>query len=194
MVLGSVSRLLKEVPEEHLNQIGNVAWGLLWDAQYSIMGMSYVFVAAAGVMLGSLLPDLDHDKSMLGRYVHINVPHRTWTHAIWIPIILFILSIYHAFFFWLGFGWLMHSFWDNMSKAGQCFFYPISQPIVYAKNAQGGVYRVKRGSHVKNSFRIKKNHKIWLYRTGKKSEFVVTYVLCFISLLLVSLTVYSVWF
>lgn len=193
LALGSVARLMACSGEEHVKQVGDVAWSLLWDAQYQIMGMGYVAVIVAGVVLGSLLPDLDHDKSMLGRFVHINVPHRTWTHAIWWPILLFCLSFYHALFFWIGFGWLMHEVWDNLSKAGVCFFYPVSRPVVYARNAQGGVYRLKDGAKAKGAFRIKKHHKLWLYRAGKTSEYVVTYILCGFSTLLTAFTVYSTW-
>lgn len=194
MITGVVSTLgaacavkcLSAVPDVRVDKLTIPMTGLrvgmehvikgLWSEPFMGSGIFYCVVIVAGVLLGSLLPDLDHDKSMLGRFVHINVPHRTWTHAIWWPLILMALGLCHLFFFWVGFGWLLHELWDNASKAGNCFFYPISQPIVYAINSQGKIYRAKKGTNPAKSFRIKKNHKLWLYRAGQFSEKVVVYV------------------
>lgn len=162
----------------------------LWSKPFGESGFLYCLFIVLGLLLGSLLPDLDHDKSMLGRLVHINVPHRTWTHAIWWPIILMLLGLCHLFFFWLGVGWLWHELWDNASKAGICFLYPFKQPIVYVINSQGKIYRAKKGTNPAKSFRIKKNHKLWLYRAGQFSEKVVVYVVCIINFAFAAFTTY----
>ena len=162
----------------------------LWHGPFARFGIPYCVAVAAGILLGSLLPDLDHEKSILGRFVHINVPHRTWTHAIWWPVVLMLLGPCNLFLFWIGAGWLWHEVWDNASKAGDCFFYPISRPIVYAINSHGQVYRAKKGTNPARSFRIKKNHKAWLYRAGQLSEKVVVYVACFVNFAFAAFTTY----
>lgn len=150
----------------------------VWTKPSGGRDLVWAMVAASLVLLGSLLPDIDHDKSFLGRYVHLNVPHRTWTHAIWWPLLLFALSSKWPLLFWVGLGWLVHEVFDNMSKAGVCFLYPITKPITYAINSQGKIYRAKKGTNPPKSFRIKKNHKVWFYKAGNYSETIVSCVSC----------------
>ena len=44
-----------------------------------------------GAFFGSLLPDIDHKKSMLGSILHLPVKHRTLTHSL---LFLFVISIF----------------------------------------------------------------------------------------------------
>ena len=75
-------------------------------------------------MLGSLLPDIDTPYSTLGRIIHLPFEHRTWTHAIWAPLALMIAGIWVRLLFWLGFGILVHDFFDSFSASGIDWFYP----------------------------------------------------------------------
>lgn len=116
-------------------------------------------------LLGTLLPDIDSTTSMLGRWVHIPVEHRTWTHTIWICALLFLPCIWQKIFIWLFLGYVLHLFWDSFSRAGVCWFYPISQYRYYG-NAK-----------------VKRLHILKLYRTSNISEFVIVAMLIVITVL-----------
>lgn len=117
-------------------------------------------------LLGTLLPDIDSKTSMLGRLVHIPVGHRTWTHTIWVCALLFLPCIWQKIFIWLFLGYVLHLFWDSFSKAGVCWFYPISQYRSYG-NAK-----------------VKRLHILRLYRTGNTSEFVIVAMLIVVTILI----------
>lgn len=107
-------------------------------------------------LVGCLLPDCDSEKSIVGRLVHIPVKHRTWTHTIWCIIPLTLMGFAVPCFFFLAYGYFLHILFDSLSKGGICWFYPISQYKTWASGAQ-----------------VKKNHKFYLYRTGKTSEIIL---------------------
>lgn len=130
-------------------------------------------VCAALFIVGSLLPDIDQEKSTLGKIIHIPVQHRTWTHTAWVVIVLAILSIFLPCLFWLCFGYTLHIFYDSLSKGGICWFYPISQYRTWASGAQ-----------------VKKNHKIYLYRTGETSELITTML---VTLVGTSMLIYNIY-
>lgn len=111
--------------------------------------------------LGTLLPDCDTQKSIIGRIIYIPVEHRTWTHAIWFPLIIFICSIWVPVLFYLGVGYLLHLFWDSLSVGGVCFLYPFSKYKHYGNSGA----------------KIKKGHWLRLYRTGKMSEGIIIGIL-----------------
>lgn len=84
-----------------------------------------VFVGAAAV--GSLLPDIDSENSMLGKkitfisaYLDGRFGHRTVGHEILIMVPLFILSLFagNPLFFGLMFGIMGHLFLDSFTKYG----------------------------------------------------------------------------
>ncbi|MEG1929484.1 MAG: metal-dependent hydrolase [Niameybacter sp.] len=87
----------------------------------------------AGSVIGSLLPDIDHPKSFLGRWVrpisnilYGTVGHRTFTHSfLFIALIGFLVS---HFDLWLGVGVaagvFSHILLDMTSRAGVAFLYP----------------------------------------------------------------------
>jgi len=99
--------------------------------------LSATVVTAA--VLGSLLPDIDHPKSMLGRVtrpvstlVHISVGHRTLTHSL-VGLVGFGLLAYATTFnlgvdlsavlaFILGYG--SHILADMLNPAGVKLLYP----------------------------------------------------------------------
>ncbi|MBQ9691284.1 MAG: metal-dependent hydrolase [Eggerthellaceae bacterium] len=121
-------------------------------------------VAGALLILGSLAPDTDSKTSLLGRFIHIPVEHRTYTHTIWVPLGVTIASLIaqmlHPFFAialrWFAVGYISHLFWDSFSKTGFYWFYPLQQ---YERSSKG--------------VRIKANHRAILYSTGSKSEYIL---------------------
>lgn len=116
----------------------------------------HIMVCLALYYLGTVLPDIDSDKSFLGRFVYIPIEHRTWTHAIWFVAGVFTMSYWYHTLFFLALGYLNHLIWDALSYCGVCFLYPFSQYRSYGNGAK-----------------VKKKHKLKLYRTGKTSEFVL---------------------
>lgn len=124
-----------------------------WVLDGNEVASFYTIVALALFILGSLLPDIDSKTSTLGRWLYIPVEHRTWLHALYVPIILFIASIWIRPLFWLGFGYLLHLFYDSLSTCGICWFYPYPGYVSFEEGA-----------------RVKKNHKIKLYKTNSTSE------------------------
>lgn len=84
----------------------------------------YCILAILAYILGSLLPDCDHQHSLIGRIIYIPFKHRTWTHAIYFPVILFVVSWFYRWVFWLGLGYLLHIFWDSFSASGIDWLYP----------------------------------------------------------------------
>lgn len=130
-----------------------------------------IFIPAVIILflIGGLLPDIDTPYSMLGRIIYIPVEHRTWTHAIWWPLIFCIAGIWVRPFMWLGLGIFMHDLWDHPSASGINWFYPKKR---------------------------KKKHKFKLYHTGKASEYIIVgsfWTLMILYSLLVAQLVYHVF-
>lgn len=134
-----------------------------------------LYCSFAGILyvLGSLLPDIDSPNSLLGRYIHIPTAHRGITHTVWFLLIVS-LTLFEPIFFWFVLGTFFHLFWDSCSRAGVCWFYPISGYREYANGA-----------------RVKRNKKYWLYRTGKPSEYVVVTILVMAAVLTILLDVFQ---
>lgn len=121
-------------------------------------------------IIGSCLPDTDSMNSLLGRYVYIRVEHRTWTHTAWFLMPFGLFVVYDWLYLGLFLGIFLHLFWDDLSKMGICWFYPISNYRKYASGAK-----------------VKKKHHFWLYRTGGISEYVVVTVVFCIAVFLLHL-------
>lgn len=133
----------------------------VWLSVFPSTGSMLRMVASGSVavilfLLGSLLPDIDTKKSTIGRYVHIPLRHRTWTHAVWIPALMFLIGLRISVVMWLSLGYFGHLFWDSLSKGGICWFYPFQRYIEY----ESGAF-VARGHWVK------------LYRSGDVREYVI---------------------
>lgn len=126
------------------------------------------------LLLGSVLPDIDSKNSILGRYVHLPVEHHTWTHAVYIPAILAFFVLWYHSLFWLLAGYMTHLFWDSLSAQGVCWFYKILSD--YREYPSGA--KVKRG------------HRLKLYKTGKTSEYVLLGILVTLSVLSASAMLY----
>lgn len=135
-----------------------------------------LFWAAAFLllMIGSILPDIDSDNSLLGRYVRIGVQHRTWTHTAWgLPFLCF-AGVYYRPMMWCALGVFLHLFWDSLSVGGNCWFYPFSKYIDYSS-----------GAHVK------RHHWAKLYRVGDLSEKVIVWALIVMAVLCVGWLFYE---
>lgn len=120
-----------------------------------------------GVILGSLLPDIDEPRSYIGqrsfgiaKLINKMFGHRGFTHSFLAALPFFILFYFFPYSFVLGLacGYLFHITGDFFSKSGVPLFYPFT----------------------------KKRYKIPIYITGKTSEKVVLFfsilVLVFLSL------------
>lgn len=116
------------------------------------------------LILGSLLPDIDNDNSLLGRHIHIGVRHRTWTHAVWGLLVLCLIGIYYRPMMWGAIGMFWHLFWDSLSVGGNCWFYPFSKYNDYS----GGAHS-------------KQHHWAKLYRVGGLAERIIVYALAAIA-------------
>ena len=123
----------------------------------TLISAASFLLCASLFVIGSLLPDIDQEKSTIGKIIHIPVRHRTWTHTIWVVLVLAAFSAVLPCIFWLTFGYVLHIFYDSLSKGGICWFYPLSQYKTWTSGAQ-----------------VKKNHKFYLYRTGETSELITT--------------------
>ena len=106
--------------------------------------------AAPYLVLGSLLPDIDHDRSFIGRiFFPISYPlnkkfgHRNITHSllIWFPLL--ILGIKFKICFWLAVGGLSHLFLDMWNLTGVGIFKPLTDKIFVMANKK---FRIKVGS------------------------------------------------
>ena len=145
LFLGGTGFLLlnTNVPQEVKNVV-TIVKDFLFDSG-DIPFPVFLATAIGLYLLGSLLPDIDTPYSTLGRIIYIPFEHRTWTHAIWIPLILLIAGIWIRLLFWLGLGIFFHDFWDSFSASGIHWFYPIKR---------------------------KGRNKLRLYHTGQRSEYI----------------------
>lgn len=149
--------LSSAVPSElelwKLCMVGSGSW---------IVGLGSMFF---GMGFGALLPDMDSKSSLLGRYIHIPLKHRTWTHSIWALLLLLPICWLGPLFRCIWIGYVLHLMFDSLSACGVCFFYPFEK------------YREFPGGA-----KVKMHHKLKLYHTSQKSErrFVFLFcVLCF---------------
>lgn len=144
----------------------------------ALSGTADLVTTGAATLLGSLLPDIDSPDSMLGRYVHLPVQHRTLTHAIWIPLVLFVLAIigwgssfWSLVAFGISLGWFSHIAVDGVSTAGVAYLWPMTDYIRYSS----GAFCAKGHTHWK------------LYRTGETSETMVVVAIVVLTVVLVVL-------
>lgn len=122
---------------------------------FAVTGLGLVFF-----YIGTLLPDIDSEHSMLGRHIHLPMEHRTWTHAVWLPLIFTVAGFAFPPLWWAALGYVLHLFWDSLSRGGVCWFYPISRYVSYSGGA-----KVKRG------------HWLKLYSVGGVSEYILTAII-----------------
>lgn len=128
----------------------------------------YMSVCLILFLLGAYLPDIDSPTSALGRYIPFPVQHRTWTHTIWVIVLLMVLSYFFRPLIWLTWGYFIHVFIDSFSRAGVCWFYPISK---YRRYGNGAF--------------VKEKHVFKIYRGGAPSEYVVMTLICVLAVFVV---------
>lgn len=150
------------------------------------MFLGYLCFCFGAFLFGTLLPDIDNRRSILGRYLYLPLKHRTWTHTIWfcllwwlLDLLSWVLSLYtgnvlwvwiRCIVRWIGVGYVLHVWMDTYSAQGVCWFYPFQK---YKEYASGAV--------------VKPKHKCKLYYTNKPSEkWMVFFVLLLCGL--------SIWF
>ncbi len=93
------------------------------------------FVFVSLIVLGAILPDVDHENSKINRLFPLTrwVPkffqHRGFFHSVFPPVILFVLFYFSDLFF-LGLpliiGYVVHLVSDCLTKAGCNLLYPLS--------------------------------------------------------------------
>lgn len=94
-------------------------------------------VCVVFLLLGLLLPDCDNEKSLIGRYFHIPIEHRTWVHTIWFILLVTWPCVFFKPFVCLGIGCFFHLLCDSFSKCGVCWFYPKYKKYGFAKVKKG---------------------------------------------------------
>ncbi|MDD5935553.1 MAG: metal-dependent hydrolase [Clostridiales bacterium] len=91
------------------------------------MDFSYTEIVCGG-FFGSLLPDIDHKKSLLGSIVHLPVKHRTLTHSLFFLLLVSTITAHYTPSLAIGLfvGILSHLILDMVGRksAGICLLYP----------------------------------------------------------------------
>lgn len=80
-------------------------------------------VSSILVSVGSILPDIDHKNSLLGKalpFMPKLIKHRTWTHGMLFLVLCYFINIY------LCIGCGIHLILDMMTKRGCQLFYPVN--------------------------------------------------------------------
>lgn len=136
--------------------------GLLQNAAPLQTVLQSLLLYLGAYFIGTLLPDIDNPNSLLGRFIHLPIEHRTWIHAIYLYLIPAVLGwLVHPAFSWLFFGVFVHLFWDSFSAAGNCWLYKLVSDY---REYPGGA-------------KVKKGHKLKLYRTGEWSEYLLVFLI-----------------
>lgn len=138
------------------------------------VGAARVFTFVAGFclyLLGSLLPDIDSDTSMIGRHFCLPLGHRTWTHSVWALALLYLLARRWHIVYWLLAGYALHLVWDSVSTMGVCWLWPLSQYKEYPGGAK-----------------VAYGHNVRIYRTGDVSEIAVDVMVVLFTFICVGLT------
>lgn len=116
--------------------LGLIAFSLAWSRNLITLTLSDALTLSLCILFGSLLPDIDHPHSVLGRRVRfISVPihkyfgHRSITHSIIFLVICTYLPIYlgyDAIGTGLGIGIISHILLDLLCPgSGVAFLYPL---------------------------------------------------------------------
>ncbi|MBC6388174.1 metal-dependent hydrolase [Lactobacillus kunkeei] len=123
-----------------------------------------IITETIGVWIGSQLPDIDQRQTRINKKTGIETSmftlwgHRTWSHSIWIPALLFILARYSYnspmlngisvygykvmgyFYFTLALGYFLHELLDAFSVEGIRWLYPLGDRKIIRKK---GIFRYK---------------------------------------------------
>lgn len=127
---GSTLALMHNSDSNFVTNTADNILGFLFAHNFNVINTSLSMVlmivfSAVMYLLGSLLPDIDHPYSTLGKIVHIPIKHRTWTHAVYAAVVFFLIGLKWRVFFWLGLGYFGHLFADSFSASGVNWLYPM---------------------------------------------------------------------
>lgn len=89
------------------------------------------------LLFGLLWPDCDSKTSLMGRFIHLPIEHRTWTHTIWFVLLSSSLGFLFKPCLWIGIGSFLHLFMDGFSRCGVCWIFPNYKHFGYAKIKKG---------------------------------------------------------
>lgn len=127
----------------------HMAFGLLFgllSLYFFHPANKYLFLGV--VVFSSLLPDLDHPQSKLGRKLFVSkifnifFGHRGFFHAVWIPIGIWLVL---SFGFGISYGsavfvgYFAHLFSDGLTKAGVNLAHPLHQLRMQGFVETGGI-------------------------------------------------------
>jgi len=122
-----------DLVEKGLDALGSAAsWAQGWLVPTSEGPWHWAYLAAAAALfvLGTLLPDIDSGKSILGRRMALPLgPHRGITHTDWALALLLVASLpgptRALAFLWLGA--VTHCELDGWSTAGRARLWPLGR-------------------------------------------------------------------
>lgn len=129
------------------------------------MFIGWIVVATGCLIVGGYLPDIDSKSSTLGRYVHVPLRHRGWTHSNWFVLAIFALSLFDPTHLspWLMLGVISHDLSDELSQAGRVHWYPFTSYKVITRSNHEIVVKPRwRGFYQTSS---SSSSEKWVYRT-----------------------------
>lgn len=91
-----------------------------------LIAPSITIVEAVLIAAGTLVPDIDHKGSAIGKgvpFISTMLEHRGFTHSL---IFAFLMAVINPYF---GLGVLLHIFLDMMTNKGVKLFYPNDRSI-----------------------------------------------------------------
>ncbi|WP_157945003.1 metal-dependent hydrolase [Apilactobacillus quenuiae] len=124
-----------------------------------------------GIWIGAQLPDIDQKQTRINKKIGMAAKpmtwwgHRTWSHTIWILLLLFFVSYYLSnnaylngqflfnnpfllfLYYGISFGTLLHIVEDSFSVEGVRWFYPFDKSINVRKKSP---FRYKVGGKKEN--------------------------------------------
>lgn len=119
----------------------------------TLPGLVSLALGVAGTVIGNLLPDIDTQKSVMGRmapsvsaFMSKSFEHRTVTHNLLFSLSFFVLALLiNGWFFWsLAIGVFLHILVDSFSWQGVLWQYPFVKWHYYRS---GGQYKKGRPYH-----------------------------------------------
>lgn len=167
-------RLLVTEPQTELIEKWVVPVARTVSDYVSSLSTPMLMICLALFLLATLAPDIDNDKSTLGRWLSLPFEHRTWTHTAWFCMIFGAVAWFWRPFSAFLLGYILHIFWDSLSYGGVCWFYPISRYKSFGTEGK-----------------VKRRHLFKLYRVGQMSESVVVGVVCIATVYIVMLTIFN---
>ena len=133
-------------------------------AIYANQPLPIIIAEGIGVWIGSQLPDIDQRQTRINKKTGVETTmltfwgHRTWSHSIWIPALLFILARYCSnspilngisinglkimgdLYLTLPLGYFLHELLDSFSVEGIRWLYPLGSHKIIRKK---GMFRYK---------------------------------------------------